>query len=197
MLLRNLSIISCGHSFRGRIEEDENSDIQVLQAKDLDEMQSVNWHQLTKVSLTGRQSANFLQPNDILFMARGQKNFSFLLDLDVQSINLVAAQYFYIIRANNSEVFPEYLAWFLNQSSSQRYFLSKAEGSVTTSIRKQILEDTPIVVPDLKTQRTVVQLDNTIKKEKKLMKRMIENNEFLMQTIINKMNLINTVQKDI
>jgi restriction endonuclease S subunit len=80
-------------------------------------------------------------------------------------------------------VLPEYLAWLLNQRPCQRYFEQNAEGTLTKSIRRNVLEDTPVVVPPLAEQRAVVELAESIKRERQVMEQLLRNGEQLMSTI--------------
>lgn len=195
--LFKLSTITAGHSFRGKIPEIQSTGIYVVQMKDINTEYSVNWETIIETKFAGRQSANWLQCGDILFAARGQRNYATLIDSEIKNRQVVAAPQFFGIRLNHPDVLPEYLAWFLNQSIAQRYFLSHAEGSTTPSIRKQVLESTPIVLPSLKQQKIIIELAKTISREKQLANRVIANGEQLMQSLLNEISQNNTIQEEI
>ncbi|HAT8721403.1 TPA: restriction endonuclease subunit S [Legionella pneumophila] len=183
--LINISTISAGYSFRGKIPELKNSGIYCVQMKDINETYNVNWSTVIETILPSRQSQVSLQSGDILFAARGQRNYAALIDADLKERLAIAAPQFFVIRLNVPDVLPEYIAWFLNQTIAQRYFLSNAEGSTTPSIRRQVLEATPIILPTLKQQKTIIELAKTISKEKQLADKMIANGELLMQALLN------------
>ncbi|KTD52249.1 EcoKI restriction-modification system protein HsdS [Legionella quinlivanii] len=186
--LINISTISAGYSFRGKIPELKNSGVYCVQMKDINETYNVNWSTVIETILPSRQSQVSLRSGDILFAARGQRNYAALIDAELRERLAIAAPQFFVIRLNVPDVLPEYIAWFLNQTIAQRYFLSNAEGSTTPSIRRQVLEATPIILPTLKQQKTIIELAKTISKEKHLADKMIANGELLMQTLLNEIS---------
>ncbi|ARH01334.1 restriction endonuclease subunit S [Legionella micdadei] len=195
--LISISTISAGYSFRGKIPELTNSGVYCVQMKDINETYNVNWNTVIETILPSRQSPVSLRAGDILFSARGQRNYAALIDAELKERLAIAAPQFFIIRLNVPDVLPEYIAWFLNQTIAQRYFLSNAEGSTTLSIRKQVLEATPIILPALKQQRTIIELAKTISKEKQLAYKIIANGELLMQTLLNEISQTQLNEEDV
>lgn len=195
--LINISTISAGYSFRGKIPELKNSGVYCVQMKDINETYNVNWSTVIETRLPSRQSTISLQFGDILFAARGQRNYAALIDAELKERLAIAAPQFFVIRLNVPDVLPEYMAWFLNQSIAQRYFLSNAEGSTTPSIRRQVLEATPIILPTLKQQKTIIELAKIIRKEKQLAHKMIANGELLMQTLLNEISQTQLNEEDV
>jgi len=186
--LIDISTISAGYPFRGKISEAVGSDVRVIQMKDIDAGYSVRWDAVIKTQLTGRQNPNWLQHGDILFAARGQRNYAAMIDAETNQFNIIAAPQFFIIRLNSANVLPEYLTWFLNQSATQRYFLSNAEGSTTPSIRRTVLEATPLIIPSLAQQKVIIELAKIIKKEKEIAEKIIGNGERLLQCLLTEMS---------
>ncbi|MNX99833.1 hypothetical protein D3C86_1323000 [compost metagenome] len=78
---------------------------------------------------------------------------------------------------------PEFLAWQLNQPPCQRYFELHAEGSAAKSIRRQVLEETPIGIPSLTRQQAIMNMVNTLREERRLMQQLQRNGEQMMHTI--------------
>ena len=74
-------------------------------------------------------------------------------------------------------VLPEFLAWHINRSPSQRYLASNAEGTDQLSIRRAVLEAMPIAVPALQKQRLLVQLAETVQQERMRLEALIKNRE--------------------
>lgn len=58
------------------------------------------------------------------------------------------------------------MVWLLNQAPAQRYFEQNAEGTLTKSICRSVLEDAPVVVPPLLKQRAIIEMANTLVKSK-------------------------------
>lgn len=195
--LINISTISAGYSFRGKIPELKNSGVYCVQMKDINETYNVNWSTVIETIVPSRQYQVSLQSGDILFAARGQRNYAALIDAELKERLAIAAPQFFVIRLNVPDVLPEYIAWFLNQTIAQRYFLSNAEGSTTPSIRRQVLEATPIILPTLKQQKTIIELAKIIRKEKQLAHKIIANGELLMQTLLNEISQTQLNQEEV
>lgn len=188
MKLINLSTINAGHSFRSKIPALKASGVYIIQMKDISADYTVNWNTVIETKLPGRQSPNWLQSGDIVFAARRQRNYAVLIDDSIRNRQVVAAPQFFVIRLTNKAILPEYLAWFLNQSIAQRYFTSHAEGTQALSIRRNILEETPISLPSFKQQKIVIERVKTLHKEKALMDKIMVNSERLMQCLLNQLN---------
>lgn len=183
MFLSKLADITVGHPFRGKIPEVAGAGVRAVQMKDVSILGGINWSSCVKTETSGKREPGWLQPGDVLFVARGSHNYAVLVDEAAEEIQAVAAPHFYLLRCKRQEALPEYLAWFLNQEPCQRYFQREAEGSVTKSIRRSVLENAPIAVPSLEKQHQIVQLAYSIKQEHQLFEKLIRNNETMMDGI--------------
>jgi restriction endonuclease S subunit len=76
-----------------------------------------------------------------------------------------------------TKVLPEFISWQLNQLPAQRYFQTNAEGSLYVSIRRQVLEDTPITLPPMATQQRLVALHRAAVREHKVLQQLIESRQ--------------------
>lgn len=185
-LLCQIATIKPGHPFRGQIPEAAASPVVVVQMKDVAASGAVDWPGCSPVELHGRKEPDWLTPGDILFVARGSHNYAALVDARIGELGekrAVAAPYLYIVRSDPEQVLPQYLVWLLNQPPTRRYFTQQAEGSLTKSIRRSVLEQTPIAVPPLARQRTIVALVDTLNHERQLAEQLICNGEQVMQAI--------------
>lgn len=63
------------------------------------------------------------------------------------------------------------MVWLLNQVPVQRYFEQNAEGTLTKSIRRSVLEETPVVVPPLVKQQAIIAMASTLGEEQRLIKK--------------------------
>src|SRR5699024_2836008 len=97
----------------------------------------------------------------------------------------VAAPHFFVVRLKKQKILPDFLAWLLNQLPSQRYFEQNAEGTLSKSIRRSVLEDVPIVIPPLAKQRAVIALAHTLREEQRLAQQLIASGERMMTVIAN------------
>ena len=185
MKLKQIASISTGYPFRGKISEVAGTGIVAVQMKDASPESGINWLSCIETELSGKRTPDLLHAGEILFAARGSNNCAVLVDLTIANTQAVASPHFYIISSKINNLLPEYLAWLLNQEPCQRYFQREAEGTLTKSIRRSVLENTPVAVPELSKQHAIISLAKTLKKEQQLIEQLIKNGESLMSTIAN------------
>lgn len=175
--LQAVAEVRAGHPFRGSVAVAAQGNASVVQMRDVSASGAVAWSQLARTALrTGRRAPDWLQPGDVLFAARGARNYAICLD-EVPT-PAVCAQYFFVLRCKpGAAVLPGYLAWYINRSPSQRYLASNAEGTDQLSIRRGVLEAMPVAVPLLAQQRLLVQLAVTAQQERSRLEALIRNRE--------------------
>ncbi|MGL6160869.1 hypothetical protein [Microbulbifer sp.] len=185
MQLKQVATISAGYPFRGRISEVAGSGVVAVQMKDVSEAGGVNWVGCTETELAGRREPDWLRPGDILFAARGSRNYAAQVcwPVDMPEPRAVAAPHFFVIRTQANRVMPAYLAWLLNQAPCQRYFEQQAEGSLTKSIRRSLLEQTPVVLPSIARQRAIIGLADALRRERQLLEQRLRTGERLSRAI--------------
>lgn len=187
MNLKQVVSIESGYPFRGKIPEVENSQWVVVQMKDISLTTGINWESCVTTELTGKREPSCLQSGDILFAARGSHNYAVQVDSAIlkNGVRVVASPHFYVLSIKNSLVESDYLVWFLNQMPAQRYFEQNAEGSVTKSIRRVVLENTPIAIPTIEEQRSIIALAKVVEQERSIAERLVQNGKDLMNVIAN------------
>src|SRR5690606_20733501 len=86
-----------------------------------------------------------------LIATRGSHNYAIQIDdcLTTTGKQAVAAPHFFVVRSKENEILPAFLAWLLNQTPNQRYFEQNAEGTLSKSIRRNVVEHAQIVIPPL------------------------------------------------
>lgn len=109
---------------------------------------------------------HILQPNDILFAAKGSKNFAAVYEKHNQPA--VASSSFFVIRLNVNGVIPEFIAWFLNHPQTQTLLKAQARGTAMPSITKNVLGDMEVKVPSIEKQKTILAISELCQKEKQL-----------------------------
>lgn len=181
--LSQITKVAPGHPFRGSVKEKPGAGVFVVQLKDVSLGGPVNWEACMETTLTSKKEPDWLQEGDILFSSRGKRYFAVLASGMNIARKYVPVPHFYVLRIKSDLVLAEFLVWLLNQKPCQQYFEKQAEGSVTKSIRRTLLADTPITLPPIEKQRTIVQLDKTLKKEQQRVLQLIQNGENLMNTI--------------
>lgn len=181
MRLAGIATITAGHPFRGKIPEKSGGGVYVVQMKDASPENGICWDSVIETELTGKKQPDWLMKGDMLFAARGSHNYAVMIDQDRGQV--VSAPHFYILRVKAQTLLPEFLVWQFNQKPLQNYFDSVAEGSVTKSVRRSILEKTEITVPPIEKQKQILGLHETLLREKKLCTELIGNADKLMNAI--------------
>ncbi|MFM5812509.1 restriction endonuclease subunit S [Aeromonas veronii] len=181
--LYQVATISAGYPFRGKIPEHPEGNLAVVQMKDSSSEFGVDWMSCLRSEATGKKAPDWLQTGDILVAARGNQNYAVLVDTRHAPLPAVAAPHFYVVRPQSDALIPEFLAWQLNQQPCQRYFELHAEGTLTKSIRRQVLEEALIGLPSLAEQQTILAMARTLQEERQLMQLLQHNGEQMMHAI--------------
>jgi hypothetical protein len=183
MELKNIAKIQSGYINRGKIEPHDDGTCLLLQAKDTDS-DGLSYRTEALVRFMPRLSGKdwFLKPGDILFMARGARNPSLL----IQKVpdNVLAAACFFILRISNSDALPEYLWWYLNQAPVEETLKRFSGRSVHMPVvRRAVLESINIPLPPFKVQKQVADITVLMMKEQDLFKKLAEKRKYLMTEI--------------
>ena len=181
--LEQIVNINLGHPFREKIPETPASGILAVQMKNISLTQEVTWQTCIETSLASKRECEFLEAGDILFIARGSNNYAVVINEVPLSHKAIAAPHFYVLSCKNDKVLPKYLAWLLNQVPCQRYFEREAEGTLTKSIRRNVLAQTPIVVPSISEQQSIINLAANFQREQQIIDQIARNNKMLMNAI--------------
>ena len=140
----------------------------------------------SKVTLSTKSERYLLSKGDLLFAGKGTTYLCKVFDLDIPA---VASTTLYIIRLTSKKILPDYLCWYLNQPSVMAVMKTQQVGTGTPLIHKQVVEDFEIPVPDIDTQRQIVELAKLQTKEKELYQAIAEKRQLLTnQLIMNKLN---------
>lgn len=177
--LSDLVELRAGHPFRGSVPEAADGNAYALQMRDVSPEAGVAWGGLVRTELDTRKIPDWLQRGDVIFVARGMRNYA--LCIDKVPLPTVCSQYFFLLRLKSSPLMPvllpEFLAWQINRAPAQRYLTKNAEGSDQLSIRRGVLEDLPLVVPPIEQQHRIVALANDARRERQLLEQLILNGE--------------------
>lgn len=173
-----------GYPFRSSIPDDPEGPVGVVQMKDVSE-DGINWSGLVRTDLPGRREPDWLRPRDVLLLNRGSRTLA--VCLDEVPIQAVISPHFYLLRIKpGALLLPEFLAWQINQAPAQRHFQSCAVGTLQMSLRRSSVEEfllLLLVVPDLITQKRVVELASLVRQEVALYEKLIENRRQVLKAI--------------
>lgn len=185
--------VQAGHPFRGSIPEDQDGNAYALQMRDVSPEGGVSWANLVKTSLDGRKSPAWLTAGDVVFVARGMRNYA--LCLEEVPLPTVCSQYFYLLRVKLPALLPEFLAWQINRAPAQRYLAMNAEGTDQVSIRRGVLEALPIVVPPLEQQHRIVALAKDARRERQVLEALIRNREQQLDALASELDATNSIKR--
>lgn len=139
----------------------------------------------SRIPYSQKLDKHLLQKGDLLFAGKGASNLCRVVDFEQPAI---ASTTFYIIRINDGGILPDYLCWYLSQPKTLATIKAGQVGTGTPLIRKQVLENLEIAIPDLKTQQQIVELAKFQQKEENLLKVITEKrNLIISQLIMNKL----------
>lgn len=182
--LGDIANIRSGHPFRGSIKADKEGDVHVVQVRDTKATGELLQSGIIKTTLTSKKQPDWLQAGDILFAAKGSMHHSALVESLPEKT--VCSPHFFLVRIKSAFkdlVTPEFICWQLNQLPAQHYFQRSAEGSLYLSIRKQILECTPITMLSIDKQQQLTALHRCGVNEQKVLQQLIENRQLQLNAI--------------
>ncbi len=184
--LKNITSIKTGIS----AQTSSNGDAVYLKAKHFNEDGNLKAKLHPDIHINNIIRKHLLNPGDIVFTAKGTKNIAAIYESKNQPA--VASTSFFTIRINDNwvdRILPEYLAWFLNHPTTQKYLKGKAKGTAIVSIAKSVLEKLQLSIPPLQVQKAVLQIQSLRNTEKKL-KEKIESlrEKIIQQQILNGIN---------
>jgi hypothetical protein len=187
--LKRIAKIQSGYINRGKIYPRDDGTCLLLQAKDVD-ADHLSYRTDALVRFMPKLSSKdwFLKSDDILFMARGARNFSVLIDKLPD--NVLSAACFFIVRISDFEILPEYLCWYLNQTPVEEY-LKRFSGRAVHMpvVKRAVLESIDIPLPPVETQKKVSEINKLLHKQQDLFKKLAEKRRNLMTEICLKATL--------
>lgn len=159
-----------------------HGDFIYLQAKYFTETGDWISSNLPDLKLTKQIQKHLLQAGDILFAAKGTKNFAACYKEAYGPC--VASSTFFVIRIQDklkNKLLPEYLTWYINHPNTQKWLKGKAIGTALPSISKPVLKELLIPVPSTGKQELILTIQTLRKKETGIQKRINELREQLIQ----------------
>lgn len=195
--LCDIADIRIGHPFRGTIQLHDTGDVNVIQVRDAEVSGQINQSGMIRTTLTTKKQPDWLQDGDVLFIAKGAKHHCALVDstvLENMGERVLCSPHFFVVRVKpefKESILPEFLCWQLNQIPAQRYFKATAEGSMYLSIRRQVLEETPIKILSLEKQTQLTAMHRCSVTEKTALQRLIENRQQQLDAIA--LNALNEI----
>ena len=176
--LSDIAIVMPGYSFRKALPDSNKGKVSVVQLRDIDDNQVINWSTTTRTTLpeNARRSPNLLIKNDILFAAKG-RNFkaTFVSNSPVNKQTICSPHFFHIRINNPSIILPEYLAWFINHKQTQQTIRKTGGSIVLTTVRKEVIEKLDVIIPPIEIQQQLINLESIYQQEKMTLEKLIRN----------------------
>jgi restriction endonuclease S subunit len=187
MKLRDIAEIQIGYQHRDKghpLNMGSTGSHRIIQIKDLEERFKGEvierggsapyvWSDsLYQVTPAGDAERYLVNHGDVLFLSRGQRTYAVPVLQTLE--NTVASYYFYILRPDADRVDAEYLAWFINQPTTQARLERLQRGSHIKIIPKSAFEALEVVLPSLAIQRAIVELERLRQKEAYTMGRLTQ-----------------------
>lgn len=159
--------IHTGFTARGRLEPAESGGVPVIQLRDISAGGNIDVQGLTRVQFEGVLDRHFVRAGDVVFRSRGDRNTASALDEQLKE-PAVAILPIMILRPKPDIVTPQYLAWAINQPAAQRQFDTTARGSKMRMVPRSSLESLELDIPDIETQKRIVEIDTLAERERTL-----------------------------
>lgn len=164
MRLKDIASINTGLTLKEKPAADEAGDCLLLQLGDIDANGNVIGG--TTTPYQGAYERFVLTSGDLIFRGRGAA--IAVAAVGESARKLVAAAPLIIIRPDARLVDSSYLRWFLTSPPAHKYFSQHMRGSIIMGIGKKDLENLPVPLPDMQTQKKVGALARLQKEEKYL-----------------------------
>lgn len=177
-LLKNITTLHSGYTIRQKIENDPEGESRLIQFRDVSP-KGINPESPIKIKGGKLPQKHFLGYGDVLFLAKGNPNFAIPYGKEFSSA--IASSSFTILRIENEEILPEYLAWYINQPKAQHFIKERSGGNYITSITKKELGELPISILPKEKQRKIVHISNLQQKAENLYEKLKEKERKLVQ----------------
>jgi restriction endonuclease S subunit len=112
---------------------------------------------------------HILNDGDILFAAKGTKNFAALYRSEMGKA--VASSSLFVIRIRENiraKALPEFLCWYINSIDGQAFLKSHAKGTALPSIPLSVIQEMELSLPTIQSQRQIVAIHALRLREKEL-----------------------------
>jgi len=183
MKLKEIAEISTGYSFRTKIKHDPAGETKVIQMSDVDKYEGILVDKLQSLSnFEPRSRRYFLEAGDVIMISKGYNIDAFVIPEGLGRV--VTVNSFLVMKPNQSRVYPDYLAWFLNSRRTQYFFRQMAAGTDIPNLSIKALESLDVFLPSMDDQLMISELENLKKREVFLHQKIAEKKEQLVDELL-------------
>ncbi|MCE8438481.1 restriction endonuclease subunit S domain-containing protein [Rhodovulum sulfidophilum] len=183
MRLTELSDIHSGFTARGKLDPVPEGGVPALQLRDVGTTGEMARSDFQRYHLNKLSDRYFVRGGEVVFRSRGEPNIAVAIPDPLPEPVAVIVP-LVIVRPDRGRILPEYLAWAINQPDAQRQLGAEAQGTSLRMIPKTVLENLEIAVPDLPTQKSIVELNALARQEGQLLRQLAARRETLLSAIL-------------
>ena len=183
MRLAGLCNIHSGYTARGKLEPVSKGGVPALQLRDVAVDGATPGPNFQRYDLGKLSDHYFVRGGEVVFRSRGEPNTAAAVGNALAEPVAVIVPLL-IMRPDPNFVLPEYLAWAINQPGAQRRLGAEAQGTSLRMIPMKVLENLDIAVPDLSTQKRIVELSALAQQEGRLLREIATRKEQLASIIL-------------
>lgn len=135
--------------------------------------------------LTNQTERHLLKHGDVLFAAKGTKNFAAVYE--AHNGLCVASSTFLVVRITedaSKTILPEFLAWYINNPTTQKWLKGKAIGSALPSISKSALLEMEVSIPSIEKQQAILKINSLRNQERTIQNQLIRLREQYIQQLL-------------
>jgi len=149
-----------------------HGNIPCVQGKDFDDFGQLQTSGLSYISEDQCKDIDFLQPGDVLFAAKGTRNYA--VCWSGQLPKAVASSIFFVVRVKDDKVLPDYLTWFLMTSEAARHFERDIKTATVRTISKKVFAELRVPLRKVSMQHKIVKLYQLFQSEQRLIDKLTE-----------------------
>lgn len=187
--LRQLCSIISGATLTSRYLNSEGArEVRVVKMKNIDHKGfQVRWSKTECVHLKLSNNNKALQGDDLLFVAKGEKNTAIRVDGMPANQAVAPTNHFFILRMCGewkNTVNPDYICWFLNNKAST-YLKQNATGATIKNISKKALEELEIALPTPEKQKMIAETYQLLVEEEEVQKKLTAVKKQMLLALLN------------
>ena len=190
MKLADIARIDSGYHFRGRIENDPDGPVAVIQTKDFSDNLTLIPDGLVRIVPETKVTPYEVESGNVLFLSRGQNPWA--VAIGELPLTCIVPSSFYILRLDRDRILPEYLAWFLNSAAALTALKSIMRCTNISFISKTDLQELSVPVPPLSVQAQIADLNRLCDHERELLNELGNRKKTLIDAVCAKLAVSGT-----
>jgi hypothetical protein len=172
--IESVAEILPGFSPKRSVVHNSDGTYQIIMARHLEEGVPYRYQPGHAMRMTPERNAEryLVKPGDVLFISRGTRNIA----AEIESVpdTTISTATFYQLKVAKERVLPAFLAWTINQPPFQAQLDEIRTGAGTPMIPRSAFAQIEVPVPDLSTQKIIVELARLQSRERALVSRLLE-----------------------